>query len=200
MRLMTVVRFGRPVRDVTLVPGGDLVLPAQQRPAQRTDLLGAGLVLEVMSETLDELGGEFRVVVVIDGTNHLLRVGATRCGPRRGGHRRRGGPTTWCGPARRDAHQPSSTTCGTGRAGRLCGPDVPSSRSGPVGGTRPTWCSRGGIGPGRGASVSAGPFPRPVPRTGRATSTASGSPRVPLGYATTVVVDLLHGVGIAAPR
>ena len=32
---------------------------------------------------------------------------------------------------------------------------------------------------GRGAvsSVSAGPFPRPAPRTGRATSTASGSPR-----------------------
>jgi hypothetical protein len=32
---------------------------------------------------------------------------------------------------------------------------------------------------GRGAvsSVSAGPFPRPAPRTGRATSTASGSPQ-----------------------
>jgi hypothetical protein len=27
------------------------------------------------------------------------------------------------------------------------------------------------------SSVSAGPFPRPAPRTGRATSTASGSPR-----------------------
>ena len=34
------------------------------------------------------------------------------------------------------------------------------------------------VGPGRGAGLSTGPFPRPARRTGRATFTASGSPRV----------------------
>jgi hypothetical protein len=35
-----------------------------------------------------------------------------------------------------------------------------------------------GVGPGRPASLSTGGFPRPALRTGRATLTASGSPRV----------------------
>ena len=50
------------------------------------------------------------------------------------------------------------------------------------------------------ASLSAGTSPWPAPRTGRAASTASGSPQVPLGYATSTVVIPLHGEGIAAPR
>jgi hypothetical protein len=37
--------------------------------------------------------------------------------------------------------------------------------------------TRGRVGPGRGAGVAAGPFPRPACRTGRARSRASGSPQ-----------------------
>ena len=50
--------------------------------------------------------------------------------------------------------------------------------------------------------LSTGPFPRSAPRTGRATSTASGSPRVGARGQATRVVALcgVQGVGIAAPR
>jgi hypothetical protein len=37
--------------------------------------------------------------------------------------------------------------------------------------------STGWVGPGRGAGVTAGPFPRPARRTGRASSSAPGSPQ-----------------------
>jgi hypothetical protein len=56
-----------------------------------------------------------------------------------------------------------------------------------------------GVGPGRPVSLSAGGFPRPALRTGRATSTASGSPRGhAAGAGIPVVLD--HGVGILVPR
>ena len=43
-------------------------------------------------------------------------------------------------------------------------------------------------------------FLRPALRTGRATLTASGSPRAHAAYATASVSVLVHGVGIRAPR
>lgn len=47
-------------------------------------------------------------------------------------------------------------------------------------------CSWGaGIGPERAADISASGFPRSVSRSGRATSTASGPPRVRAGVAST---------------
>ena len=49
-----------------------------------------------------------------------------------------------------------------------------------------------GVGPRRGAGLSAGSFPRPALRTGRARLRASGSPRV---HAV-----LAHGVEICPPR
>ena len=41
----------------------------------------------------------------------------------------------------------------------------------------------GGVEPGRGAGLSAGPFPRPAPRTGHAALTAPGSPQAPMSTA-----------------
>ena len=49
-----------------------------------------------------------------------------------------------------------------------------------------------GVGPGRGAGVPTGPFPRPALRTGLARFRASGSPR---DHAVSA-----HGVGIFVPR
>ena len=51
-----------------------------------------------------------------------------------------------------------------------------------------------GVGPGRPTSLSAGGFPRPALRTGRATLTASGSPQA---HASASVA---HGVGMRLPR
>ena len=48
--------LGRTLGDVSSVPGGDLILPAQ-RPTKGADLGPAGEVLEILSETLDELLG-----------------------------------------------------------------------------------------------------------------------------------------------
>jgi hypothetical protein len=56
-----------------------------------------------------------------------------------------------------------------------------------------------GVGPGRPACLAAGGFPRPALRTGRAALTASGSPRVPVGYAA-AVGTLAQGVGMVCPR
>ena len=58
------------------------------------------------------------------------------------------------------------------------------------------WMLGVGVGPGRPVSFSAGGFPRPALRTGRATSTASGFRCV---HAAVVVV-LFHGVGILLSR
>jgi hypothetical protein len=58
-----------------------------------------------------------------------------------------------------------------------------------------------GSGPGRGDNLSAGPSPWPALRTGRATSTASGSPRDhAAGHRETPWVPDSHGEGMAAPR
>ena len=58
-----------------------------------------------------------------------------------------------------------------------------------------------GVGPERPAGLSAGGFLRPALRTGRATFTASGSPRVQAaGAAGPGVGSLAHGVGILVPR
>src|ERR1039458_3911005 len=57
-----------------------------------------------------------------------------------------------------------------------------------------------GVGPGRPASLSTGGFPRPALRTGRATLTASGSPRVHAAGAGDPDSMLVHGVGIRVPR
>ena len=51
-----------------------------------------------------------------------------------------------------------------------------------------------GVGPGRPTSLSAGGFPRPALRTGRAALTASGSPQA---HASASVA---HGVGMRLPR
>ena len=75
MRLIKVVRrLGRAVRQMGLVPGGDLVLPADERAAKGAHLHRAGLVLEVAPETFDEGQGEVGVVVVVDAANDLLGV------------------------------------------------------------------------------------------------------------------------------
>ena len=57
-----------------------------------------------------------------------------------------------------------------------------------------------GVGPERPFHLSMGGFLRPALRTGRATSTASGSPRVQAAGAGDPVVTLVHGVGILVPR
>ena len=57
-----------------------------------------------------------------------------------------------------------------------------------------------GVGPGRPARLSSSGFPRPALRTGRAASTASGSPRVHAAGACGPVVSLIQGVGILVPR
>jgi len=57
-----------------------------------------------------------------------------------------------------------------------------------------------GVGPRRGASFSAGPFPRPAPRTGRARLGASSSPQVPCGLCGIPHPVAGHGDGIFDPR
>ena len=56
------------------VPGGDLVLPAQKCPAKAANLGRAGGVLEIVSETPDELLGQVGIVVVIYRPDDFLRV------------------------------------------------------------------------------------------------------------------------------
>jgi hypothetical protein len=70
---------------------------------------------------------------------------------------------------------------------------------GRVGEARPGPDVRVGVGSRRGAGLSVGPSPRPALRTGRATLTASGSPRA---HAAAGDPDgsLAQGVGIRLPR
>ena len=131
--------LGGSLADLSGVPGRDLVLPAQQGPSQGADLDRAGPVLQVVAETLDELDGQVGIVVVVVWNEPLLWR-ARRCGPRRGGRRRRAGPAGGCGRARRGVRRPWSTVGGTGREDRSCGLDGRPSRSGPAGGTHPAWC------------------------------------------------------------
>ncbi len=49
-----------------LVPGGDLVSPTDDGPAELADLEGARLVLQISTEPGDEFEGQVGVVVVID--------------------------------------------------------------------------------------------------------------------------------------
>ncbi len=56
------------------MPGGDLVAPADDNPAELADLRWARVVLEVGTEPSDELQGEGRVVVVIDRSDNLFGV------------------------------------------------------------------------------------------------------------------------------
>ena len=93
---------------------------------------------------------------------------------------------------------PARSACGSYRAGRPCGRGGPTFLLDPAtdlfdrlqaepddvervqhGDRVVEFVMDGVVESDRGAvsSVSAGPFPRPAPRTGRATSTASGSPR-----------------------
>lgn len=66
--------FSRSLADLGLVPGGDLVSLTQPGPAQGADFDRAGLVLEVMSKTLHEDGGEVGMAVVVYGTNYFHGV------------------------------------------------------------------------------------------------------------------------------
>jgi len=59
---------------VGLVPRGDRVSPAKQRSTEGAHLFWARRVLEVVAELVDELHGELRVVVVVDGAHHLFGV------------------------------------------------------------------------------------------------------------------------------
>ncbi len=63
-----------PLRHVGSMPGGDLVLPADERAAERADLERAGLVLEIVAEPVDELDGEVGVGVVVDRADDFLGV------------------------------------------------------------------------------------------------------------------------------
>ncbi len=128
-----------PLRHVRSVPGGDLVTPAQQRPAERTDLDRAGLVLEIVAETRPR----------------RRRPGRDRCA-------RRGWRTTSlaCQAMRtspagiagvEQTEEPAAAVVvetfiglrqqppAAGRAGRPCGPDARSSRSAPAAGTHRAW-------------------------------------------------------------
>jgi hypothetical protein len=49
-----------------LMPGGDLVTPADDGPSELTDLGETRVVLEIGAEAGDELEGDVGVVVVID--------------------------------------------------------------------------------------------------------------------------------------
>jgi hypothetical protein len=66
--------FGGSVGDVASMPGNDLVFPPQQGPAERVDLRGTRVVLEIPAEPGDEHVGEVRVGVGIDLTDHLFGV------------------------------------------------------------------------------------------------------------------------------
>jgi hypothetical protein len=57
-----------------------------------------------------------------------------------------------------------------------------------------------GVGPERLANISVGGFLRPALRTGRATLTASGSPRSHAIGASDPDCVIVHGVGMRAPR
>jgi hypothetical protein len=69
--------FARSVRDVGLVPGGDLVFPTQQRANETPSLFGWLGVLTIVAESLDELEREV--------ANEFLRLpsgeGLTRGSP-----------------------------------------------------------------------------------------------------------------------
>ena len=56
------------------MPGGDLMLPAEKRAAQKAHFDGAGAVLEVLTESLDEDHGQVGIVVVMDAAYDLLGV------------------------------------------------------------------------------------------------------------------------------
>jgi len=65
-----------------------------------------------------------------------------------------------------------------------------------------SWCARmSWVGPGRGASLTAGPSPRPAHRTRRACLHAPGSPRVHVaGLPAGSLVRSAHGQGMRSPR
>ena len=54
------------------MPCGDLVTPADDGPAELTNLGRAGLVLEIGTEPVDELGGQIRVGDGVDRSHNLL--------------------------------------------------------------------------------------------------------------------------------
>ena len=66
--------FGGSVGDVASMPGHDLVLPPQQRAAERVDLRWTRVVLEIPAEPVDEHLGEVRIGVGIYLADHLFGV------------------------------------------------------------------------------------------------------------------------------
>jgi len=55
-----------------LVPGDDLVPPAQDGATERTDLDRTGGILEIGTELTDELVGQLRVGDLVDGADDFL--------------------------------------------------------------------------------------------------------------------------------
>src|SRR5450759_2373678 len=85
--------------------------------------------------------------------------------------------------------------CGDHPAGHVARKDVEDHVDLVVGPLGRTTQLAVGVGPRRGAGLSAGPFPRPALRTGRATLAASGSPRVHAAGTGDPGAALVHGAG-----
>ncbi len=56
------------------MPRGDLVTPTDQGATERTHFGGAGFVLEVAAESVDELDRKVGITMVVDAAHDFLRV------------------------------------------------------------------------------------------------------------------------------
>lgn len=66
--------FGRPVRHVLEMPGGDLVTPFRDRSTELLDLWRTVTVLKIRPEAGDELERQRRMGVIVDRADDFLRV------------------------------------------------------------------------------------------------------------------------------
>ena len=148
-----------PLADLGVVPGGDLVSPAQQG-ATRASGPRQGRTRSCRSRPrrVHERQGQVGVVVVVYGTDDFLGVpgGADLAVGVAGVEE---AEQLGAARARRGVRRLWSTIGGPGREDRSCGLGGRPSRSGPAGGTHPAWrwrtCTRGtGRRPGRRRAAS----------------------------------------------